>query len=256
LASGIAGSVLIGTAGGLLISYGCGLIKLSRWLVLLVATATFLLGVCEELGFPYMITFLVMGVTVANTSDMTGKIVDELDHLSGLLAVVFFAVHGTQLDAGAFLTAGLIGVAYIFFRMAGKWIGVYAAARATRQPLEIRQWLGACLFAQAGAAIALSSIAMERDPELGGPIQNIILGSVVVFEIIGPLFIRHALLRTGEVPLAQAIHHTNRTPWEQFRALTDRFRTAIRRETRRNVERGEGSRLAAKNQRDPAICRF
>ncbi len=226
----IAGSIALGIAGGLVISYGCGLLKMSRWLVMLVATAAFLLGVCEELETPYMVTFLVMGVTVANTSDMTGKIVDELDHLSGLLAVVFFAVHGTHLDASAFIAAGMIGVAYIGLRMAGKWLGVYAAARATNQPLEIRHWLGTCLFAQAGAAIALSTIAIQRDPELGKPIQDIILGSVVAFEIIGPLFIRKSLLVTGEVPLAQAIHHTSRTPLEQIRAVTDRFRSALRRD--------------------------
>ena len=34
----------------------------------------------------------------------------------------------------------------------------------------------------------------------------------MVFEIIGPLFVRQSLMRTGEVPLAQAIHHTTRTP--------------------------------------------
>jgi Kef-type K+ transport system membrane component KefB len=223
----IAGSMALGAAGGLIVSYGCGLMKMKRWLVLLVATTTFLLGVCETFRIPYMLTFLVMGVTVANTSDSKGKIVDELDHLTGLLAVLFFAVHGTELDVNAFIAAGKIGVVYIFCRFAGKWLGVFVAARATRQPLEIRDWLGSCLFAQAGAAIALSTIAVHRDPELGKPIQAVILGSVVVFEIIGPLFIRQSLLRTGEVPLAQAIRHTTNTPLEQVRSLVDRFLSAV-----------------------------
>ncbi|MBC8353433.1 MAG: cation:proton antiporter [Planctomycetes bacterium] len=229
LLQNIAGSMALGVAGGLIVSYGCGLLNMKRWLVLLVAATTFLLGVCETFDIPYMLTFLVMGVTVANTSDMKGKIVDELDHLSGLLAVLFFAVHGTELDVTAFITVGKIGAIYIVCRLAGKWLGVYGAARATRQPLEVRHWLGSCLFAQAGAAIALATIAVHRDPILGKPIQDIILGSVVVFEIIGPLFIRQSLLRTGEVPLAQAIRHTSSTPLGQLRSLTDRFRTALRR---------------------------
>ncbi|MCO8125266.1 cation:proton antiporter [Stieleria sp. TO1_6] len=224
----IAGSIALGILGGLIVSYGCGFLNMKRWLVLLVAAATFLLGVTESFDIPYMITFLVMGVTVANTSDYKQKIVDELDHLSGLLAVLFFVAHGTELDAGAFLAAGGLGAVYIVCRMAGKWFGVYAAAKATRQPPEIRNWGGTCLFAQAGAAIALSTIAVNRDPELGKPIQDIILGSVVLFEIIGPLFIRQSLLRTGEVPLAQAIHHTSKTPVEQCRDLVDRFRAAVR----------------------------
>ncbi len=227
----IAGSMALGIAAGLVVSYGCGLLRMTRWLVLLVATTTFLLGVCESLGIPYMLTFLVMGVTVANTSDKKGMIVDELDHLTGLLSVLFFSVHGTELDVPAFLAAGMIGAVYVVCRLAGKWLGVYVGARATGQSIEVRHWLGSCLFAQAGAAIALSTIAARRDPELGVRLQNIILGSVVVFEIIGPLFIRQALLRTGEVPLAQAIHHTSNTPLGQLRALGDRFVTALGRTT-------------------------
>ncbi len=223
----IAGSMALGVAGGLVVSYGCGLLNMKRWLVLLIAATTFLLGVCESLDTPYMLTFLIMGVTVANTSDFKGKIVDELDHLSGLLAVIFFAVHGTELDVNAFVAAGTIGAVYIVARIAGKWIGVYVAARLTRQPVEVRHWLGTCLFSQAGAAIALATIAVNRDPSLGKPIQDIILGSVVVFEIIGPLFIRQSLLRTREVPIAQAIHHTSSTPLEQVRSVADRFRAGL-----------------------------
>ncbi|MEZ6053273.1 MAG: CBS domain-containing protein [Planctomycetaceae bacterium] len=166
-------------------------------------------------------------MTVANTSERTEKIVEELDHLSGLLAVLFFAVHGTELDIHALGEIGKIGAIYIVCRFAGKWLGIYGASRLTRQPIEIRHWLGSCLFAQAGAAIALSTIAMNRDPELGKPIHDIILGSVVVFEIIGPLFIRQSLLRTGEVPLAQAIRHSSSSHLDQFRSLTDRFWTAL-----------------------------
>ncbi|MGB7324645.1 MAG: cation:proton antiporter [Rubripirellula sp.] len=225
--SDIVGSCMLGVAGGLLVSYGCGLLNSKRWLVLLVATTTFLLGLTESLHIPYLLTFFVMGVTVANTSDYKSKIADELDHLSGLLAVLFFAVHGTGLDIGQFLAAGVLGAVYVVFRIAGKWVGVYVAARATKQPMEVRHWLGACLMAQAGAAIALSAIAVQRNPELGKPVQDIILGSVVLFEIIGPLLIRKSLLETGEVPLAQAINHTTRTPMEQFRSVVDRFRSSM-----------------------------
>lgn len=229
----IFGSIALGIAGGLVVSYGCGFLSMKRWLVLLVAAVTFLLGVDESLNVPYMLTFFVMGVTLANTSDYTSKITDELDHLSGLLAVLFFAVHGTELNVQSFLAAGLLGTVYIAMRMLGKYYGVYLAAKATKQPSEVRQWLGSCLFAQAGAAIALSTIAIQRDPAIGQPISVIILGSVVVFEIIGPLFIRKSLIETGEVPLAQAIHHSSRTPMEQLRSVGDKFQTAIMQSTSR-----------------------
>ena len=224
----IAGSLVLGAVAGFLVSYGCGFISTGRWLVLLVAATTFCLGLCETFNVPYMLTFLVMGVTVANTSEYNKRIVEELDHLTGLLCVLFFVVHGAEMDIHAFMATGVVGVVYIICRMLGKWLGIFSAAKIMKQPEEVKIWLGGCLFAQAGAAIALSTIAVHRDPELGLPIQTIILGTVVFFEIIGPLSIRYSLLQSGEIPLAEAISHTSQTFVGQLRDLVDRFRVGLR----------------------------
>lgn len=228
LVQSIIGSMLLGVISGLFVSFCCGFVPAGRWLVLLVASATFPLGLCETYELSYMLTFLVMGVTVANTSEFNTRIVEELDHLTGLLCVLFFAVHGSELDIQAFLATGAAGVVYIACRLTGKWLGVFSAAKLMRQPEEVQNWLGSCLFAQAGAAIALSTIAARRDPELGEPIQTIILGTVVFFEIVGPLAIRFSLLQSGEIPLVEAIHHTSKTPIGQMRDLVDRLRLGMR----------------------------
>lgn len=224
----VAGSITIGVVAGFAVSFGCGLVGRGRWIVLLVATTTLLLGVCESFAIPYMLTFLVMGVTLANTFDLSDKIVEELDHLTGLLCVLFFAVHGAELELGAFVRLGWIGAVYILCRVVGKVAGVYVAARVFKHSIELRQNLGSCLLAQAGAAIALSTIAVGRDEDLGRPVQTVILGSVVLFEIIGPLMIKYSLIRAGEVPLAQAIHHTQRTPLGQLRDISDRLVASLR----------------------------
>ena len=227
----IAGSVVLGVLVGLLVSYACGFIGSGSWLVMLVAVTTLLLGICESYDVPYMLTFLVMGLTVANSSDVTNRIVAQLDRITGLLCVLFFAVHGSELDLGAFWSAGLVGGVYIVCRIAGKWLGIYTAATLFGEAEAVRRWLGLAILAQAGAAIALSSIAAHRDPALGLPVQTIILGSVVVFEIVGPIWIREAVLRSGEVPLAQAIHHTSNTPLSQLRKVWRSLRAAVRRES-------------------------
>jgi len=220
----IFGSMVLGLISGLVLSFACGFVPSGRWIVLLVATITFSLGLCSTFGLHYLLTFLIMGVTVANTSDVSDKIVEELNHMTGLLCVLFFAVHGVELNLHAFLSVGILGAVYVVCRTAGKWLGIYSAARIIRQPPEVRTWLGTCLLAQAGVAIALSSVAVSRDSELGRPIQTIILGTVVFFEIIGPLMIRQSLINSGEVPIAEAIHHSDKTVWEQIRDLIDRVR--------------------------------
>lgn len=228
LSLSILGSLILGAVAGFLVSYGCGFLPTGRWLVLLVAAVTFCLGLCETFDVPYMLTFLVMGVTVANTSEYNLRIVEELDHLTGILCVLFFVVHGAEMDVHAFLASGVVGVVYIICRLLGKWLGIFSAAKVMKQPEEVKIWLGGCLFAQAGAAIALSTITVHRAPELGEPIQTIILGTVVFFEIIGPLSIRFSLLQSGEIPLAEAISHTSKTLFGQLRDLVDRFRFGLR----------------------------
>jgi len=168
-----------------------------------------------------------MGLAVANASDASRKIVAELDRLTSFLCVIFFVVHSAELDLSAFAEAGFIGVAYIVLRSAGKYAGIFVSARMADEPASVQNWGGAALVAQAGAAIALSTVAADRNPELGGQLQTIILGTVVFFEIAGPLLIRQAVLRSGEVPLAHAVRHSSSTLLEELRALTTRILVSL-----------------------------
>jgi CBS domain-containing protein len=53
------------------------------------------------------------------------------------------------------------------------------------------------------------------------------LGTVVFFEIIGPLFVRQAVMACGEVPLDKAIHHTPTTPLLALRRMWNRLLAAV-----------------------------
>jgi Kef-type K+ transport system membrane component KefB/predicted transcriptional regulator len=221
------GSVALGLIGGVVTSFACGLLSPRRWLVLLVGMSTLLLGICELWNVPYLLTFLAMGATVANSSDHAQKMVAELDRFTGLLCVVFFVIHGAAMDVGALQTAGWIGVAYIALRLIGKYFGVFFTADAHLDGHDVKYWLGATMFAQAGAAIALSSIAADELGEMGVQIRNVILGTVIVFEIGGPILTRIGLLQSGEVPLGHAIRHTSTTVLGELRSIINRLASAV-----------------------------
>lgn len=222
----LVGSVSLGIIAGLSVSTGCGFLLRGRWLVMLVAIAATVLGLCQLLDLPYLLAFLVMGTTVANTSDRVKDLIGQIDGFTGLLCVVFFVIHGAEMDIRALLAAGAIGVGYIIFRSLGKYFGIYLFATRTDGEL-VRRWLGTTLLSQAGAAIALTAIAAERYPELGVHLRDIILGTVVVFEIAGPIMIRQAVIRAGEVPLESAIHHRETTALDEVYALTNRVFSAL-----------------------------
>lgn len=223
----LVGAGLLGMIAGLAVSFFCGIVPSTRWLVLLTAVIAPLMAVCELLHVPYLLTFLTMGITVASTSDLADEVCETLDRLTGLLCVVFFVIHGAAMDLGRLWKAGAVGVAYITLRCLGKYFGVFFTANAHRDGPHVQRWLGSALFSQAGAAIALSAVAADRDPALGEQLQHIILGTVVFFEIVGPLMVRTAVLRGGEVPVATAIFHTTSSPVEQLRSMSFRIMQSL-----------------------------
>lgn len=233
LARNLAGAVALGVAGGLLVSVAHALVTISHRLVLLVGVITLLLGICEIHRMPSLLTFLAMGITVANSSDQTRQVLAELDRLTGLLCVVFFVTHGAQLEPELLVEAGWIGLGYIVLRSSGKYFGTRLAASIGHEEPAVRNWLGPSLVAHAAIAIALSGIAVQHTEgaapalhELCGKVHAVILGSAVVFEIIGPILIRIGVLRAGEVPLAHAIHHSSISMMDQAQTVWNGLLTA------------------------------
>lgn len=227
LLSELIGAIFVGLIGGFIVSFLCGLIARKRWLVLLLGMIAMVLGLCEMLHVPFLLAFLAMGLFVANTSSVATEISKQLEQATTVLCVLFFVLHGTHLDLHAFVDAGVVGLLYILMRMAGKYIGTWAVAKRRHELPDVQSWLGLSLMAQAGVAIAISSTIVTRGMEGAREVQSIILGSVVFFEIVGPLLIRHAVIKAGEMPLGQAIHHTSSTPMEQLRSMRDRLLYAL-----------------------------
>jgi hypothetical protein len=62
----------------------------------------------------------------------------------------------------------------------------------------MRQFLGFALLAQAGLAIGITLAINGRYPELAPIVSTVVLASVAVYEVIGPLGTRFALVRSGE----------------------------------------------------------
>lgn len=230
LIRGLFVAAILGIAVGMMASYFCALLARSRWLVLMMALSASLLGVCVLLDVPYMLAFLAMGTTVANSSDTVDEISGVLGNITSLMCVVFFVISGTHMDLGALFAVGALGAAYIGLRSFGKYIGIFLFAEPHRDGPQTKHWLGAAMLSQAGAAIVLSSLAVERDPELGIPLQTVILGTIVFFELVGPILVRQAVIRGAEVPVDLAIHHTTTTMGDELRTIRNRVMVALGRD--------------------------
>ena len=84
------------------------------------------------------------------------------------------------------------------------------------------------MLAQAGVAIGLAQSLAQNWPEGGTMVQMIVLGSVVFFEVIGPIAVRHGLINAGEVPVLTLL--TKRAPentYEGLHHVVEHFRKSL-----------------------------
>ncbi len=172
--------------------------KMERQILALAAIAA-LVGMCRYLEISAMLASLVTGAVLVNTSPNDRRILKDLNAIDYPLYMVFFIMAGAHLQVGRLGDIGLIGGAYIVARIVGKVAGCWVGARPASCPGTARNWLGPAMLAQAGLAIGLAA-ALARDWGLKGEqVQTVVLASVVVFEGLGPLLTRVALVRAGEV---------------------------------------------------------
>lgn len=225
----VLGAMTVGTLAGLTVAYFARLVDKEHWFALLIAVVVATLGVASLFELPYLLTFFAMGATVANATEEAGSLVTEVKHLTTLLCVLFFATHGAEMDISALVQSGIIGVAYLVLRPLGKYVGVRLGAHLVGADQNVRRWLGLVLFAHAGTALAMVSMAAQRTAgvpgleEVAAQAKTIILGTIIVFELVGPLLIRFAVVQAGEVPVARAIRHVTTGPVDELRSLSQRI---------------------------------
>ena len=91
----------------------------------------------------------------------------------------------------------LIGVVYIVARSAGKISGSYLSCRATSCSHAIQKYLGITLLPQAGVALGMAATAAELSD--GHMVRNVVLFSVLVYELVGPTLTKISLVAAGEI---------------------------------------------------------
>ncbi|MCF7993183.1 MAG: cation:proton antiporter, partial [Thiohalocapsa sp.] len=105
---------------------------------------------------------------------------------------------GASLHLDALTAVGLIGAVYILTRAAGLYLGAQLGGRVSGAPPRLYNWIGLAVLPQAGVALGLALVAAQAFPSLENLILPTVLGTTVVFELIGPIAARFALRRAGE----------------------------------------------------------
>ena len=168
----------------------------------LVLTCAFIFCIaafCAAMDVSPLLGCMMLGATYANVS--RDKILfKQLNRVTPPINVLFFVLSGMRLDLAALSTVGIIGVSYFAVRIVGKFLGSWLGARMTGCTPEVRRYLGLALIPQAGVSIGLAVLAQRILPEQSGALlSTIILSSSVLYEMIGPVCARKALMLAGVI---------------------------------------------------------
>ena len=144
---------------------------------------------------------MMLGTMFCNLSEYSVDIMNRSSKWTSPLYAVFFVLSGAELDLGVFRYPAiiLIGVVYILVRCAGKYYGARWSSSLMHCNETVRKYLGITLFPQAGVALGMVVTAQALGEEMGGMVRNIILFSVLVYELVGPQLTRIALTKAGEI---------------------------------------------------------
>jgi len=115
--------------------------------------------------------------------------------------LIFFTLASAHFEPQAFVDhVGIIAV-YFLAHIAGRVGGAAAGARLSGAPAMVVRWLGVGLVPQAGVAIGLALLLAQTPGFTAGgrTIVNIVLGTTVLYEVVGPLATCLALDRAGEL---------------------------------------------------------
>ncbi len=196
----IFGAIGVGIALGFIFSGLSTLVRTQAGLTLY--TLGFLLlsiGIALHLHLSILLTAMVLGATVVNLLKEEERFFASLKSIEYPLYLLFFVLAGANLELVSLKHVGILGAFYLVTRVVGKIIGARIGAIISRSPKNIQHYIGFGLIPQAGVALGVALIAKANFQRVGGLIMDTIIGTTVVYELVGPIVTKWALSRAGDI---------------------------------------------------------
>ncbi len=150
-------------------------------------------------GFSLLLVCMMTGTIFCNICQTSEVLIERLDRWTTPLSILFFVLSGAELDLQILRSPVvlLIGAVYIIARSAGKILGAYSSCAMTGCEKNIQKYLGITLLPQAGVALGMAITASTLSD--GAMVRNVVLFSVLVYELVAPTITKNALFAAGEL---------------------------------------------------------
>lgn len=204
-------SLLVGVLGGYILHKATRKRQNKSEIMIISLGIVFItIGIAHPLHISPLLTNIMIGATLVNLSPKNQRISRILGTLTPPIYAAFFTIAGTELQLGIFAKPEILffGIAFVIVRMIGKYSGVYLGAISCKSDSNVKNYLGICMFPQAGIAIGLVLMiqaspilanASSQIQNLATNMINIIIFSVFVNELIGPPLTKWAIIKGADL---------------------------------------------------------
>lgn len=151
-----------------------------------------------HVSFSSLLVCMALGTVFCNICPLSSDLMDRSDRWTAPLFTLFFVISGAELNVTASAGVFVVGIVYILFRSLGKYFGARWSASMMHCEKKTSRYLGITLLPQAGVALGMCLLAMELG-EQGQLIRNVILFSVLIYELVGPPMTKWALTKAGDI---------------------------------------------------------
>lgn len=193
------GGVLLGTVIGVPMAYLTGRVHKGEptqsealGMVLLCG------GLAVWMEVSFLLSAMVMGSVLAQLAKHHRRPFHAIEGIEWPFLVVFFVLAGASLSLDDIVNGGWLLVGYLVLRLLGRIVGGVIGGRFARMPSVQSRWLGLTLLPQAGVALGMTMVGIQRFPEIATAVLPVVLAATVVFEFVGPVLTRAGLVAVGE----------------------------------------------------------
>jgi trehalose-6-phosphate synthase/Kef-type K+ transport system membrane component KefB len=216
LAWEIGGAVAFGVLIGVLFALYLRYIGREITLVLLAVCAVLSqVGTTQQLQ--PLLAALAAGVVIENLAVAQGDTLrTAVRHGAPPVLVVFFVAVGASLRLDAVAAIGISAAALSAVRLGFIRLGVAAGVKSSGLPEPIGQYAWTGLVSQAGITLGFASVVAAEFPGWGHQLQLLLVASIAIHELVGPILFRGGLARAGELeghPARPLMVVSNREPY-------------------------------------------
>ncbi|WP_373050791.1 cation:proton antiporter [Thalassovita aquimarina] len=152
-------------------------------------------GISLWLEVSFLLTGMVVGAVIASRAKHHDYAFHEIEHIRWPFMILFFVLAGASLDLSNLAGIGVIGAGYFLLRIAARVVGGVIGGAVGGVPRSQRPWFGLALLPQAGVAVGMALVAAQEFPAYAEVLLTLVIGTTVLFELVGPLTTMVALQR-------------------------------------------------------------